>query len=88
MSNTFGDVFKITVFGDSHGKAIGGIVDGCMAGLAIDESLLTKELARRSAGNDFFSSPRKEMDAFEILSGIMDGKTTGGAIAFSIPNTK
>ena len=86
MSNTFGDVFKITVFGDSHGKAIGGIVDGCMAGLAIDESLLTKELARRSAGNDFFSSPRKEMDAFEILSGIMDGKTTGGAIAFTIPN--
>ncbi len=87
MSNTFGDIFKITVFGDSHGKAIGCIVDGCIAGLEIDESFIQKELARRSAGNDFFSSARKEPDKFEILSGILDGKTTGGAIAFTIPNT-
>ncbi|MEI6123170.1 MAG: chorismate synthase [Bacteroidota bacterium] len=87
MSNTFGDIFKITVFGESHGKALGGIIDGCIAGIEIDALLIKKELARRSAGHDFFSSSRNESDVFEILSGMLDGKTTGGAIAFTIANT-
>jgi chorismate synthase len=87
MSNSFGDIFRVTIFGDSHGKAVGGVIDGCLPDMEIDEEMIQKELSRRSTGNDFFSSPRKETDNFEILSGIRNGKTTGGAIAFIIPNT-
>lgn len=87
MSYSFGDVFKVTIFGDSHGSAIGGVIDGCIAGLMIDENQIKKELLRRSTGKDFFSSSRKEADKYEILSGIRNGKTTGGPISFIIPNT-
>jgi chorismate synthase len=86
MSNSFGDLFIVTIFGDSHGKAIGGVVDGCLPGLTIDEKLIQKELLRRSSAKHFFESPRKEPDNFEILSGIKNGKTTGGPISFIIPN--
>jgi chorismate synthase len=87
MSNSFGDLFTVTIFGESHGMAMGGIIDGCIPGLVIDEDLIRKELLRRSTAGNFFSSPRKEPDNFEILSGIRNGKTTGGPISFIIPNT-
>jgi chorismate synthase len=87
MGNSFGDIFKVTVFGDSHGKEIGGVIDGCLPGIEIDEQLIQKELSRRSTGKDFFSSPRNETDKFEILSGVRNGRSTGGALAFIIPNT-
>jgi chorismate synthase len=86
MSNSFGDLFRVTIFGESHGKAVGGVVDGCVPSLMIDEELIRKELLRRSTGKDFFSSPRNEADNFEILSGIRNNKTTGGPISFIIPN--
>ncbi|MCK9612973.1 MAG: chorismate synthase [Bacteroidales bacterium] len=85
MSNSFGELFRISLFGDSHGKAIGGIIDGCFPGMQIDLAAIQKELTKRSA-HDFFSTSRKEPDTFEILSGIRNGKTTGGPIGFIIPN--
>ena len=87
MSNSFGDLFKVTIFGESHGKAIGGVVDGCVPGLEIDEEMIRRELKRRSTAQNFFSSPRKEPDVFEFLSGIKNGKTNGMPISFIIPNT-
>jgi len=87
MGYSFGDVFKVTIFGDSHGKAIGGVIDGCIPGLNIDEAIIKNDLMRRSTGKDFFSSSRKEEDKYEILSGISNGITTGGPIGFIIHNT-
>jgi chorismate synthase len=87
MSNTFGDLFKVTIFGESHGKVLGGVVDGCVPGLVIDEDMIRKELQRRSTAKNFFSSPREESDEFEFLSGIKNGKTNGMPISFIIPNT-
>jgi chorismate synthase len=87
MSNTFGDLFKVTIFGESHGKVVGGVVDGCVPGLVIDEEQIRKELQRRSTAKNFFSSPRVESDEFEILSGVKNGKTNGMPISFIIPNT-
>ncbi|MEI6851652.1 MAG: chorismate synthase [Bacteroidota bacterium] len=86
MSNSFGDLFKVTIFGESHGKVMGGVVDGCVPGLTIDEQLIHQELLKRSTSRNFFSSPRIEADDFEILSGICNGKTTGGPISFIILN--
>jgi chorismate synthase len=87
MSNSFGDLFKVTIFGESHGKAMGGIVDGCVPGLVIDEEQIRKELLRRSTAKNFFSSPREESDEIEILSGVKNGKTNGLPISFIIRNT-
>ncbi len=86
MSNTFGDLFKVTIFGESHGKVVGGVVDGCVPGLVIEEDMIRRELQRRSTAQNFFSSPRNESDEFEFLSGIKNGKTNGLPISFIIPN--
>lgn len=84
--NTFGTLFKLTTFGESHGEAIGGIVDGCPAGLKIDVSLIQKALDRRKPGQSRITTQRKEEDKVEFLSGIFEGKTTGSPIGFVIRN--
>ena len=84
--NSFGQIFKITTFGESHGKAIGVIVDGCPAGLAIDEAFIQSELARRRPGQSSIVTQRKEADQVEILSGVFEGRATGTPIAMMIFN--
>lgn len=84
--NTFGNIFKISTFGESHGKAIGVVVDGCPAGLAIDEALIQHELDRRRPGQSSIVTQRKESDTVQILSGIFEGKTTGTPIGMVIYN--
>lgn len=84
--NTFGNLFRITTFGESHGEALGVVIDGCPAGLELDTSLINRELERRRPGQSKLVSPRKETDEFEILSGVFEGKTTGCPIAFLIRN--
>ena len=84
--NTFGQLFRITTFGESHGPALGVVIDGCPPGLAIDEELIQKELRRRKPGQDALTTPRKEDDQVEILSGIFEGKSTGTPIALLIRN--
>lgn len=85
-SNTFGNLFQITTWGESHGKAIGVVIDGCPAGLALSNEEINKELALRSPGQNPYTSPRKEADQAEILSGVFEGKTTGAPISIFIPN--
>jgi len=87
MGNTFGHLFKITTFGESHGPAIGVVIDGCPAGLSIDEQMITRELARRKPGQSRITTQRKESDLPEILSGVFEGYTTGSPIAILIRNT-
>ncbi len=86
MSNTFGTLFRISTFGESHGPAIGVVIDGCPAGLAIDESFIQQELDRRKPGQSKITTQRKEDDAFQILSGVFEGKATGTPIAIVINN--
>ena len=86
MGNTFGNLFKLTSFGESHGSMIGGIVEGCPAGLEINKDLIQKDLDRRKPGQSKVSSPRKEDDKVQLLSGIFEGKSTGTPIGFLIPN--
>jgi chorismate synthase len=86
MSNTFGSVFRITTFGESHGKAIGGIIDGCPAGVLVQEEMIQRALERRKPGQSEYTSPRKEDDKVEILSGVFEGKTLGTPISFIIQN--
>jgi len=86
MGNSFGNQFKITTFGESHGTAIGVIIDGCPAGLEIDESLIQKDLTRRKPGQSKITTQRKEEDNFQILSGIFEGKTTGTPLTIVIWN--
>ena len=86
MSNTFGTLFKITTWGESHGKAIGVVVDGCPAGLELIEDDIQKELDKRAPGQSEVMSPRKEADKIEILSGIFENKTTGTPISMMIYN--
>lgn len=85
-SNTFGKKFSFTTFGESHGKAIGCVVDGVPAGLEIDESFIQSELDRRKPGQNKFATARKEGDTIEILSGVFEGKSTGTPIAMVIFN--
>ncbi len=87
MGNTFGKIFTLTTFGESHGKAIGGIIDGCPANIPIDTELIQNELNRRRPGQSKLVSQRKEPDKVQILSGIFKGKTTGSPIGFIIENT-
>ncbi len=87
MSNSFGNIFKITTFGESHGKSIGVIIDGCPAGLLIDEAFIQSELDRRKPGQSKITTQRKEPDTFQILSGTFEGKSTGTPICINIPNT-
>lgn len=84
--NTFGNIFRLTTFGESHGVAIGGVIDGMPAGVRVDYDLLRTEMERRRPGTDRISSARKEDDEVEILSGIFDGMTTGMPIGFIIRN--
>ncbi|MFA6915095.1 MAG: chorismate synthase [Parachlamydiales bacterium] len=85
-SNSFGTVFKITTWGESHGKAIGVVIDGCPAGLEICEDDINEALALRAPGKSSYTSPRKESDKAEILSGTFEGKTTGTPLSIIIPN--
>ena len=87
MSSTYGDSLKLSIFGQSHGPAIGMTLDGIPAGLPVNEERLQKFLNRRAPGQDDFSSPRKEADKVEFLSGILNGYTTGAPIAAIIRNT-
>src|SRR5690606_30218248 len=84
--NSFGEVFNITTFGESHGKAIGVIIDGCPPNLELDLKFIQSELDKRKPGQSTITTQRKESDTFEILSGVMDGKTTGTPIMILIPN--
>ncbi len=84
--NTTGTVFRVTTFGESHGLAIGGVVDGCPAGISFDTGVIRYELGRRKANSELHSTTRHEMDEPRILSGIFEGKTTGAPIAFMIVN--
>lgn len=86
MGNSFGKLFKITTFGESHGKAIGLIIDGCPAGLELDDTFIQSELDRRKPGQSNIVTQRKEEDQFEILSGVFEGKTTGTPISLVIRN--
>jgi chorismate synthase len=83
----WGNHFRIAIFGESHGKAVGVTVHGLPAGIAVDEDLIRRELRRRAGGYDQFSTPRREADEFQILSGIFEGKTAGSPICCVIPNT-
>lgn len=85
--SSFGNVFRISTFGESHGAAIGVVVDGCPAGLTIDEGFIQSELDRRRPGQSAIVTQRKESDTVQILSGIFEGKSTGTPIAMVIPNT-
>ncbi|MFN8323031.1 MAG: chorismate synthase [Chitinophagales bacterium] len=84
--NSFGEIFRITTFGESHGDAIGVVIDGCPAGLEIDADFIQQELDRRKPGQSAITTQRKESDTLQILSGIFDGKTLGSPIAITIPN--
>ena len=84
--NTFGQSFKITTFGESHGTAIGVIVDGCPAGLEIDEGFIQSELDRRRPGQSNIVTQRKESDTVQLLSGVFEGKSTGTPISMVIYN--
>ena len=85
--NTFGKLLKLTTFGESHGAALGGILDGCPAGIAIDFDFIQSEMQRRKPGQSVIVTQRKEEDEVQFLSGIFEGKTTGTPIGFIIPNT-
>jgi chorismate synthase len=85
-SNSFGQIFRITTWGESHGKAIGVVIDGCPAGIEISEEEVNQELQKRAPGHLPLTSPRKEPDQAELLSGIFEGKTTGTPISILIPN--
>ena len=84
--STYGNIFKITTWGESHGKGLGVVVDGCPAGLPLDESFIQDYLNRRRPGGIKYSTPRKESDTVSILSGVMEGKTTGTPISMAVMN--
>ena len=86
--STFGTLFSITTFGESHGEALGVVIDGCPAGLTLTPLDIQAFLDRRKPGQSAISTPRKEADAVQILSGVFEGKTTGTPIALLVPNTK
>ena len=85
--NTFGRIFRMTTFGESHGPAIGCVIDGCPPGLEIDAAYISHELTRRATGRSRHTSQRKEKDEVQILSGVFEGRTTGTPIALVIENT-
>ncbi|WP_347374711.1 chorismate synthase [Aequorivita sp. Q41] len=85
--NSFGKIFKTTTFGESHGLAIGGIIDGCPAGIALDFDAINAEMQRRKPGQSAIVTQRKEEDEVKFFSGIFEGKTTGTSIGFLIENT-
>lgn len=84
--NTFGNIFRVTTFGESHGPGVGGILDGFPAGIEIDLDFVQQELDRRRPGQSRITTPRKEADRVEILSGLFEGKSTGCPIGFLVRN--
>ena len=87
FNNTFGHIFRLTTFGESHGAGIGGVIDGFPAGIALDMEFIQKELNRRKPGQSKITTDRKEADQVEILSGVFEGKSTGCPIGFLVRNT-
>jgi chorismate synthase len=85
--NTFGNIFRLTSFGESHGEAVGGIIDGCPPGLPVDKSFIQSELNRRKPGQSSLASSRREADEVELLSGVFEGQTTGTPVGFIVRNT-
>ena len=86
MANTFGKIFTLTTFGESHGEAIGGIIDGCPAGVELNLEAVQNDMDRRKPGQSKIVTQRKEPDEVQFLSGIFEGKTTGASIGFIIKN--
>ncbi len=86
MANTFGKIFSVTTFGESHGEGIGAVIDGCPAGLTFDEAFIQSQLDRRKPGQSKITTRRNEPDQLQILSGVFEGKSTGAPIALFIPN--
>ncbi len=84
--NTFGNLFRLTSFGESHGAGIGGVIDGCPAGIELDLGFIQQELDRRKPGQSKLTTPRKENDEVQFLSGVYEGKTTGTPIGFIVWN--
>ncbi|MDO9001555.1 MAG: chorismate synthase [Bacteroidota bacterium] len=84
--NSFGTIFKLSTFGESHGAAIGGVIDGCPAGVKLDFDFIQQELIRRKPGQSHITTQRKENDTVEFLSGVFEGVTTGTPIGFTIKN--
>lgn len=87
MRNTFGHVFTLTTFGESHGEAIGGVIDGFPAGIVIDQDFIQSELDRRRPGQSRITTSRNEADQVKLLSGVFEGKSTGTPIGFIVHNT-
>lgn len=87
MSNSLGTIFKITSFGESHGPSVGVVIDGCPAGLKLDSDFIKAELLRRRPGQSKITTARNETEAFEIISGVFEGKTTGSPITIIIANS-
>ena len=85
--NTFGNIFRLTTFGESHGEAVGGVIDGMPAGIEVDLDFIQGELARRRPGQSRLTTARKEEDKVELLSGVFEGRTTGCPIGFMVRNT-
>lgn len=84
--NTFGSIFRVTTFGESHGPALGAVIDGCPAGVPLDPAEVQAALDRRKPGQSLLTSPRRELDQVEVLSGIFEGKTLGTPIAMLVRN--
>lgn len=84
--NTFGTLFRLTSWGESHGPAVGGVIDGCPAGLLLDEAAIAAQLARRRTAQSLLTSARRESDTVRLLSGLYEGRTTGTPIAFEVAN--
>ena len=87
MGNSFGRIFRISTFGESHGLGLGVVIEGCPAGLPIDEEFIRNEMQRRKPGQSKITTQRKEEDEFQILSGVFEGKSTGTPIGLVIMNT-
>lgn len=86
MGNTFGELFRLTTYGESHGRAVGGVIDGMVPGIPLDEAVIQRQLDRRRPGQSDITTARREADRVEILSGVMDGLTTGTPIGFEVRN--
>ena len=84
--NTFGNIFRLTTFGESHGLGVGGVIDGMPAGVAVDMEFIQKQLNRRRPGQSRLTTSRMEDDWVEVLSGVMDGCTTGQPVGFLVRN--
>ena len=87
MGDSFGTLFRVTTFGESHGGALGAVVEGCPPGLTLDRAAIQAQLERRRPGQSILTTQRKEADQLEILSGLFEGKTLGTAIGMIVRTT-